>query len=513
MALNSFKTKESQQNEATKCFVVMPFGEKPFLEGSNLTYNFDKVYRVIIQRAIREAGMQPIRADERIGSAIIHSDMFKDLRDQSIVLADLSLGNPNVFYELGIRHVMASSGTVLICRKGYTLPFDVHLSRVIFYDFDGQSLDWEETERVVEKLQLALQEAKRGEPDSPVHALLETVFKPDNVQTTSENLLMEDFQQTEELIKYQNYIAQCWKDTQLNIESLMMEHKKSIFGMRALAYYCLLFPERPEATKEIAAYLSDMQQYKLSVELYTQLQTEGNMNDYNHLLKFASVYSEYYPDLKGVNHAIKLIKKAMSLVKKEFMTTNASDHLEALEAKGQCYRHFAGLLQWKWQLTKEEKNLSNAIQAHANALFYMEQARTLGNFAHPGLIAQSHLKSMLLLRIQEDDINRGDAEGHREAILNLNPKPQDDAMGLSYLNWFQAITLADSGAAEASQRKALKTFSEDAKIMGEANYWEIGRRQYVRLRRFIEQYSYCLKNSSLIGSISQILQAGHQPKG
>ena len=161
--------------EHRECFIVMPFGLKPFLDEVSRSYDFDKVYRVIIQRAVREAEMIPIRADERVGSALIHSDMFRDLRDRAVVLADLSLDNPNVFYELGIRHVMSASGTVLMCRKGSTLPFDVKLSRTIFYEFDGVSLDWEEVERVVKHLKVALQEAQKGLPDSPVHALLESV--------------------------------------------------------------------------------------------------------------------------------------------------------------------------------------------------------------------------------------------------------------------------------------------------------------------------------------------------
>ena len=139
MSLRLPKDPTEKSIKSARCFVVMPFGVKPMRDGSERTYDFDKVYRVIIQRAIRQAGMQPIRADERIGSSVIHTDMFKDLRDQPVVLADLSLENPNVFYELGIRHVMTNSGTVLMCRRGAVLPFDVQLSRVIFYDYDGQT--------------------------------------------------------------------------------------------------------------------------------------------------------------------------------------------------------------------------------------------------------------------------------------------------------------------------------------------------------------------------------------
>jgi hypothetical protein len=70
--------------EKEKCFVVMPFGIKARNDGTDRTYNFDKVYRVIIQRAIMNVGMQPIRADETEGSCVVHADMFKD-RDRPVV--------------------------------------------------------------------------------------------------------------------------------------------------------------------------------------------------------------------------------------------------------------------------------------------------------------------------------------------------------------------------------------------------------------------------------------------
>lgn len=67
------------QNKPTnECFIVMPFGKKPFPDNSQRLYDFDKVYRVLIQRAVREAVMTPVRADERVGSALIHCDMFRD---------------------------------------------------------------------------------------------------------------------------------------------------------------------------------------------------------------------------------------------------------------------------------------------------------------------------------------------------------------------------------------------------------------------------------------------------
>ena len=62
------------------------------------------------------------------------------------------------------------------------------------------------------------------------------------------------------------------------------------------------------------------------------------------------------------------------------------------------------------------------------------------------------------------------------------------------------------GAAEESNTKGLKTFGTDMTLKDD--YWEIGRRQYVQLRRFLEFYAPYLRNPSLVGRISQVLQAG-----
>jgi hypothetical protein len=120
-----------------KCFVIMPFGTKPIPDEPNKSFDFDKVYRTVIRRAVEEAGMEAIRADEQSGSHIIHSDMFRELRDRAVVLADLSLGNPNVYYELGIRHVLSSGGTVLMCREGTAIS---QKSNPYGPDFTGSSV-------------------------------------------------------------------------------------------------------------------------------------------------------------------------------------------------------------------------------------------------------------------------------------------------------------------------------------------------------------------------------------
>src|SRR5262245_10700142 len=264
------------RSKPQECFVIMPFGQKSLPDGRS--YDFDKVYRVIITRAVQEAGMRPLRADEISGSRLIHSDMFKDLRDRAVVLADLSLENPNVFYELGIRHVMSPSGTVLICRKGTTLPFDLGHQRVIFYDFDGKALDWEEVENTVTALKLALQETDKNEMDSPVHALLPHVLRFSGSEFCPRATITRVPSDT--LRKYQQGLARIWLDNGFELKTLLDGHMGDDFGLRALGYYCLECLEIPDVLRvapKVAGQLVNAAQYDLASELYAKLKAANTL--------------------------------------------------------------------------------------------------------------------------------------------------------------------------------------------------------------------------------------------
>lgn len=498
--------------DSSECFVVMPFGLKAFPDGSGRTYDFDKVYRVLCQRAISEAGMKPIRADERVTSAIIHSDMFRDLRDRVVVLADLSLDNPNVFYELGIRHVMSSNGTVLMCRKGSALPFDVKLSRVIFYDFDGASLDWEEVERVVRSLKVALQEAHKGHPDSPVHALLETVLRADERAPAGQSgdLPREDAPDGEPLTRYQKLAAECWRAQGESPERLFKAHRHSIFGSRALAYHFLDAGTLNETVRDLANQLNDGQQYRLANTLFSRLKAAGQLPRAS-LLAYSSCYSEAHPDLAGAEQAIALVEEAFKDVEHEF--AGSPDSADAIAAYAACHYRLAALYQWRWRLSREAAHLDRAITAFDDAIRYNDRARILGVLKHPGMIAQQRLKQLVLLRIKDQNIDRPDSERHRDAIVEIRTRSDDDPKGLSYLGWFQAITLADMGFGDRADRKALTTYTQDAEVKLDPTYFDVGRRQYVLLRRFLGEYAPHLRNPALIGRVSQLLQAGLQTEG
>src|ERR1700756_3654633 len=97
-----------------RVFVVMPCGQKevpkkpradisPIGDAANLALkvDFDAVYQELIKPALESAKLQPFRADDEPAAGDILKDMFAELVTADFVLADISILNANVFYELG----------------------------------------------------------------------------------------------------------------------------------------------------------------------------------------------------------------------------------------------------------------------------------------------------------------------------------------------------------------------------------------------------------------------------
>lgn len=104
------------------CFTIMPFGGL-----------FDTYYQEIYCPAIVDAGLKPVRADDLCRVGTIVKDIWFMAKEATIVLADLTGNNPNVFYELGWSHAIAKP-VILLTDSIENLPFDLRALRVIKYD-------------------------------------------------------------------------------------------------------------------------------------------------------------------------------------------------------------------------------------------------------------------------------------------------------------------------------------------------------------------------------------------
>jgi len=117
-----------------KAFVVGPIGDKDSEDGSAARVAFEEgiqVFEEVISPACKAFGLEAVRADMISRSGEIPEQIFRQLRDCPVVIADLTGANPNVMYELGLRHTTGLV-TIQIGEKG-RLPFDVAAIRTIMF--------------------------------------------------------------------------------------------------------------------------------------------------------------------------------------------------------------------------------------------------------------------------------------------------------------------------------------------------------------------------------------------
>lgn len=114
------------------CFVIGPIGSRHASLGSRERQTYEdglKLMESVIEPACARVGVTPVRADTLGIAGEITDQIFRRLRDDDIVMADLTDANPNVMYELGLRHTR-SKLTIQIGEFG-RLPFDVSTIRTI----------------------------------------------------------------------------------------------------------------------------------------------------------------------------------------------------------------------------------------------------------------------------------------------------------------------------------------------------------------------------------------------
>lgn len=124
------------------CFVVMAIGEQTHGDKKISSSDLRDRYTGLIKESIESMSedIRVIRADDVSSSGSISSDVFKKLIQSDYVVVDLTFPNPNVFYELGLRHAIRNK-TILIKGKGSdNNPFDISGLRYIEYQDTGSGL-------------------------------------------------------------------------------------------------------------------------------------------------------------------------------------------------------------------------------------------------------------------------------------------------------------------------------------------------------------------------------------
>lgn len=119
---------------------------QPFDKGAH-----DKRYDEILSPAIKAAGLQPYRVDQDPGAVILFETLHEQIKSATLCLADISVLNPNVMYELGFA-LASGKDVVIICsnQPSAKFPFDIQHRGIIQYAADSIS-DFEKLKSEITK--------------------------------------------------------------------------------------------------------------------------------------------------------------------------------------------------------------------------------------------------------------------------------------------------------------------------------------------------------------------------
>jgi hypothetical protein len=112
-----------------RCFVVSPIGSR----GSDVRKRSDDVLNFVITPAVKPLGYDVKRADDIAEPGMIIQQVINEIAEADLVVADLTFLNPNVFYELAVRHQTAKP-IVTIAENETVNPFDINQVRTIYFN-------------------------------------------------------------------------------------------------------------------------------------------------------------------------------------------------------------------------------------------------------------------------------------------------------------------------------------------------------------------------------------------
>ncbi len=131
-----------------KCFVIQPFDKG----------KFDKRYEDIYSRAIQNSGLEPYRVDQDPHVSIPIDDIESGIESSDACLADITIDNPNVWFELGFA-IASKVEVILLCSDERTsrFPFDIQHRKVIQYSTESSS-DFESLQsKITDRLKAILE--------------------------------------------------------------------------------------------------------------------------------------------------------------------------------------------------------------------------------------------------------------------------------------------------------------------------------------------------------------------
>ncbi len=150
------------------CFMIMPYGRKPTQAEAGRgvpEVDFNALWDRAFAPTIKALGYEPVRADQDTGALII-TQMIERLYFADLVLADMTIPNGNVYYEVGVRHAAKEKGCVLLAADWSKQLFDVAQMRTIRYPLADGNINDATAEAIATAIKSPIEVLARG--GSPV---------------------------------------------------------------------------------------------------------------------------------------------------------------------------------------------------------------------------------------------------------------------------------------------------------------------------------------------------------
>lgn len=146
-----------------KCFVIMPFSSTKHCTEDQ----WSDIFENMIRPAVEVSGFDYECSRSSISIGNIIRDILDNLNKADIVIADMTDRNPNVFYELGVRHALKNA-TILITQDIEDVPFDLRQYATIKYEWTTKKGREEFMKKIKDTLHLIEEDPNGANVMSPV---------------------------------------------------------------------------------------------------------------------------------------------------------------------------------------------------------------------------------------------------------------------------------------------------------------------------------------------------------
>lgn len=234
--------KDSSKNisiaKSKKCFIVTPIGG----DNTNTRRAADGLIDSVIEPVCNDLGLEVVVAHRIDTPGSITTQVIEHVLNDDLVIANLSELNPNVMYELGLRHA-ARKPVISLAVEGTSLPFDISDERTIFFKNDMAGVI-----ELRKRLEVMANEALSDEePDNPVYRAMTHKIIKDVVSSDTEGG------------KVSKYMLDKMDKLESMVSSVMRESHDAVFvgkGRKNLNYNKIAYKLKPNVNEQSDVHLS-----------------------------------------------------------------------------------------------------------------------------------------------------------------------------------------------------------------------------------------------------------------